>query len=361
MSMMSGVGFNNPPVNNQGQLVRTQIQSPNYVPNTSGWTINKDGSAQFNNLTVTGGTTEQGTSLYYIGAPAAGNLFLSIANVGGTDSFGNTYVDGIGIYSAAGAPETVLGHWDNNGLSIDNNTGSGSMNVQNNPGGANFSPLLWFNSGAGLITGKTTAFRLSALTELGNTAEAGEIIGPTNTNDPNSSFVFCLFEAGSSTNADGARFEVFFSDTGGISIPLIVANNGMTGIGSMLAAKPGTTPTTGETWHTPSFQPNWSDANSHSAAFAPLAYRLMPDNTLLFRGGFFSGAAFVPPVQMGSVPAGYIPPFSHYVNGFEFTNAGAFTSASVEVASSGGIFVNSAAAVAAGCVIGMDGVRVPLI
>lgn len=42
-------------------LVRDSIHSPNYVAGTSGWTINKDGSAEFNNVTVRGGF-EIGTS-----------------------------------------------------------------------------------------------------------------------------------------------------------------------------------------------------------------------------------------------------------------------------------------------------------
>lgn len=35
-------------------LVRAAIQSPNYVPGVSGWTINQDGSAEFNSVTVRG-------------------------------------------------------------------------------------------------------------------------------------------------------------------------------------------------------------------------------------------------------------------------------------------------------------------
>lgn len=36
------------------KLVREAIQSPNYVPNVSGWSINKDGTAEFADLTARG-------------------------------------------------------------------------------------------------------------------------------------------------------------------------------------------------------------------------------------------------------------------------------------------------------------------
>lgn len=38
------------------KLIREAIQSPNYVTGVSGWTINKDGSAEFSNATLRGGS-----------------------------------------------------------------------------------------------------------------------------------------------------------------------------------------------------------------------------------------------------------------------------------------------------------------
>jgi hypothetical protein len=35
-------------------LRRPAIQAPDYVPGSTGWTINADGSAEFNNLSVRG-------------------------------------------------------------------------------------------------------------------------------------------------------------------------------------------------------------------------------------------------------------------------------------------------------------------
>lgn len=90
-------------------LRRAAIQSPNYVAGSTGWTINQDGSVEFNNGvfrgTVTAGTF-QGTNFvisqtgefFYSGTPAAGNLIASISNNPGTDGFGNAYPAGYTTY-----------------------------------------------------------------------------------------------------------------------------------------------------------------------------------------------------------------------------------------------------------------------
>lgn len=49
--------FRNPVVGGS-TLVRTAIRSPNYVVNTSGWSINRDGSAEFTNVTIRGSGTQ---------------------------------------------------------------------------------------------------------------------------------------------------------------------------------------------------------------------------------------------------------------------------------------------------------------
>lgn len=96
------MAFSNPITGGQGALVRPAIKSPNYVPNVSGWSINKDGSAEFNDIVIRGGTVVSGTALYYNGTPAFGNLIFSIAATAGTDSFGNAYQAGMTSYSALG-------------------------------------------------------------------------------------------------------------------------------------------------------------------------------------------------------------------------------------------------------------------
>jgi len=83
-------------------LIRAAIRSPNYAPGVSGWSINQDGSAEFNNITIRGGTVVGGTALYYSGTPAAGNLVASISATSGTDPYGNAYVAGVASYAPGG-------------------------------------------------------------------------------------------------------------------------------------------------------------------------------------------------------------------------------------------------------------------
>jgi hypothetical protein len=94
-------GFSNPIIGGGGSLVYPSIHSPNFVKGSAGWTINKDGSAEFNNLTIRNGTIVSGLALYYSGTPAAGNLIASIAAAAGTDSFGNAYLGQVASYQPA--------------------------------------------------------------------------------------------------------------------------------------------------------------------------------------------------------------------------------------------------------------------
>jgi hypothetical protein len=92
------MGFLNPPVGNGGVLIRPAIHSPNYVPGVSGWSINKDGTAQFSQLTTIGSgfvANNQG-QFFYAGTPALGNLIAAITgtNATGVDTYGNVYTPG---------------------------------------------------------------------------------------------------------------------------------------------------------------------------------------------------------------------------------------------------------------------------
>jgi hypothetical protein len=101
------MGFQDPIVGGIA-LRKPAIRSPNYVAGVSGWTINIDGSVEFNSGTFRGTVTAgtfQGTNFIinssgiflYSGTPATGNLIISIASLAGTDSFGNVYPKGINV------------------------------------------------------------------------------------------------------------------------------------------------------------------------------------------------------------------------------------------------------------------------
>lgn len=143
--------FADPIAAGPGILVIPSLRSPNYVHDVSGWTINRDGSAEFNNLEIRG--TFSGSDFilnssglfFYNGTPAAGNLTGSWASVAGTDTFGNAYPRGLEVTDGAG--DGI--HLDTNGqlviLGVGNST-AGFLDAQS-AGGSSSGPLT-FLSGA---------------------------------------------------------------------------------------------------------------------------------------------------------------------------------------------------------------------
>lgn len=106
-------------------LRRPAIQSPNYIAGSSGWTVNVDGSAEFNNLTIRGTFTgsdyyiDSTGAFFYTSTPAAGNLAFSITPPGTTaDRFGNAipsdgavaylFLSGPGVWSANSIGDGVV-------------------------------------------------------------------------------------------------------------------------------------------------------------------------------------------------------------------------------------------------------------
>lgn len=89
------------------------ISSPNFVQNTSGWSIQQNGDAFFADVTITGGNVvvagANGGVFVYSGTPANGNLVASVAGMAGTDPYGNAYPEGFASYgSGATAGVTAL-------------------------------------------------------------------------------------------------------------------------------------------------------------------------------------------------------------------------------------------------------------
>jgi hypothetical protein len=105
-------GFSNAIIGGAEKLIRKAIQSPNYSVGVAGWSINKDGSAEFNNLTIRGsffGTNfiiNSSGAFFYSGTPATGNLIIAIAPAAGTDAFGNGYPKGVSTQQ--GGIEAIL-------------------------------------------------------------------------------------------------------------------------------------------------------------------------------------------------------------------------------------------------------------
>ena len=86
--------FKNPIAALSGVLTFPSIHSPNYVPGVSGWTINRDGTVEFNTL---GGTLQVNNNgiFFYIPNAGTGNLRAAITTTDGTDQYGNSYHGGL--------------------------------------------------------------------------------------------------------------------------------------------------------------------------------------------------------------------------------------------------------------------------
>lgn len=90
--------FSNPIASASGGLVFPSIHSPDYDPGVEGWTINRDGTAEFSDMVVRGVLTieNSGEGIFvYAGTPALGNLIASVASTNGTDPYGNLYPEGV--------------------------------------------------------------------------------------------------------------------------------------------------------------------------------------------------------------------------------------------------------------------------
>lgn len=107
-------GFKNYLTTKLGQLVIAAIQSPNFAAGLAGWIVRKDGSAEFNNLTIRGvfnGTDfiiNSSGAFFYNGTPASGNLIASITTASGTDPYGNPYQSTITGYKSGTSAFTQI-------------------------------------------------------------------------------------------------------------------------------------------------------------------------------------------------------------------------------------------------------------
>ena len=108
-------------------LRRPAIQSPNFIQNVSGWAINQDGTAYFNELVLT--VSDIGI-LIYEGTPGLGTLWLSLADMSGVDTFGNVVPQGLSMVGLSDLTSmfTIADINGNTLLSMDN---SGNINATN--------------------------------------------------------------------------------------------------------------------------------------------------------------------------------------------------------------------------------------
>lgn len=126
------MSFSHDVAGGNGQLIAQSIHSPNYEEGVSGWTINKDGTAEFQDADIRGSVTidSGGDGVFIYGAGdvldqagadvldesgadildgSDGELLVSIAASAGTDSYGNDYPQGIEVNSGVIEGSTITG------------------------------------------------------------------------------------------------------------------------------------------------------------------------------------------------------------------------------------------------------------
>jgi hypothetical protein len=295
------MGFSNPVVGGTALRIPA-IQSPNFQTGVAGWIIRIDGSAEFNNLTIRG--TFNGNNFIlnsdglfiYSGTPANGNLIASIAPVGGTDGFGNTYLQGIvsytgGAFAALAAGNLLLGLT------------------------ANGYPT------AGLVgLSGTDAVFASSPTSVSNTeAATWELVDGLTSVTPQSAAGYPHLDVGASSAGT----------TGWIN-------------GAWVRSTVSAGTSTAETWHNPSYNANWSGTTTFgtiSGGLRTLQYRKDAEDNLWLNGTFTAAAGAGSSVFQ--LPAGYRPVVNGAFPVAFISSGGTAGNAWMYVSAAGNLNINS--------------------
>lgn len=151
-------GFQNPPIGNQGNLNRIVEKSENFLTGVSGWAIYANGDAEFNDVTIRGGVTEDSTFFLYNGTPGPGTLIVALSATAGTDPFGNTYQAGITIEN--GGALTAIDGGGFLSLNSSNTGGAAALQYSTLPlGTAGHTPgaIVPLNPGAGVFAAEISS------------------------------------------------------------------------------------------------------------------------------------------------------------------------------------------------------------
>jgi hypothetical protein len=293
-------------------LVQSAIQSPDYMEGISGWTINQDGSAEFNDLNLRG--TFNGNDyvinsdgqFYYSDTPAAGNLMASIAAEDGTDPYGNNYFQGVTSYAQSGTLN--VGEFAN--------LSNGSINVG----------------------------------QIGDPDEAaGGGIG--NVSD------FSLASGTDSTNVDICYLNLASGSTGAVPgaatnprVEIGLLGSAITDAaisGAVIKSQQGN-PAPAYTWQAPSYATNFAAGSVASASYQNMQYRFDAEDNLIVEGTCHATAALAAGAYtLFTLPAAYRPKKIHAVPGLHVSSADAFkTAIRVNVANSGAVGISTTSAIA---------------
>jgi hypothetical protein len=251
------MGFSNSIIGGAAALIRAAIRSPNYVAGSAGWSINKDGSAEFNSLTIRG--TFQGTDFiinpnglfFYAPSEALGNLALAFCPVATTGPFGESVPSGVTVGKATDAAQIELA-LSAGGQAAQVKFPVPSISLSNIP-----------NMSAGVVSGTPN------YSDLVISGPALATVGQKDWTQ------IALF---SNNNSGPAQISIRYIDTSGNVTVLAQADSTgwLFNLGITLAAGAFIT---NDTWHA---MPAFNAGFSHGTP-AP-AYKLYPDNTVALAG-----------------------------------------------------------------------------
>lgn len=156
-------GFSNPIIGGSGQIVRNLMKSPNFIANTAGWIIRKDGSAQFNNVSLLG------SLLVGVAPNPQVNIFSNSGQ--GTIQFPSNIANSTpaqinlsaisgGVYGSLliqGPSSIVAGQNDSFSIEIDSFTGGGTVSARLLISYGGFGQLLADYSGITIKAGNIAA------------------------------------------------------------------------------------------------------------------------------------------------------------------------------------------------------------
>jgi hypothetical protein len=280
---MTGAGGFNNPILGGTALIRPSIHSPDYVAGSTGWTVNQDGTAEFNGVTIRGkvvlgnGTTNtivlDNTLDAILVYDSSGHLIASVSPSGGTDSFGNVFQAGVVSYQGGN-------------VKIYSQLIAGYLAIAT--GDTNGDAFQIFTSGA--VGGPNSDQPYAVLI---SPADSGI---PT----PITSQIEMYGE-----DAAQAREPFIRSRQAGLLVDMDWLHQG-----EIKYSAPGAL-NYGETWHAMALNANWA---ALGAPWGTPAYRKTPIGTVQFSGAvqWTDGVAGAPQ-QITTLPAGYRPPSQKHV------------------------------------------------
>lgn len=143
-------GFSNAVVGGMDILKRNAIRSFNYVAGVAGWTVNKDGSAQFNELTIIVQANGAAVLIYYPSG-GLGNLIGSWAAAEFTDQYGNDVPTGLNANSGTLSGITLNQPSIVAGVITQTLLNACTIANANLNGGTSYEQTITFDTGGGLI------------------------------------------------------------------------------------------------------------------------------------------------------------------------------------------------------------------